>query len=273
MHGELNDSHKEFFIGINQEVTVSGGSLWHDLYFIRSSMLPAFFSKELAQKVLVIGKSINFLRACSHSGSWDKAAAAQEPRSAAAELEEEEEEDQQEDQEEGLPERAAAAAAVSLVLSEEQLAQLESRMRAFRYGDEEKLSELVSEVALATDARLLSVMLQRASLMRHLLALKKFMLLGQVRGTCSFAAAGGSFSRDASVDGQGDFVTCLMDAVGAELKKRATQLYRHNLTGRSISRWQRIFPFDLTCCVCACRNTRGGPAIVQYPVRALFRFG
>ena len=42
----------------------------------------------------------------------------------------------------------------------------------------------------------------------HLLALKKFMLLGQ-----------------------GDFVTCLMDSVGPELKKRATQLYRHNLTG------------------------------------------
>ena len=30
---------------------------------------------------------------------------------------------------------------------------------------------------------------------------------------------------------QGDFVTCLMDAVGVELKKRASQLYRHNLTG------------------------------------------
>jgi gamma-tubulin complex component 3 len=42
----------------------------------------------------------------------------------------------------------------------------------------------------------------------HLLALKKFMLLGQ-----------------------GDFVTCLMDSVGPELKKRSNQLYRHNLTG------------------------------------------
>ncbi|KAJ1396767.1 gamma-tubulin complex component protein, partial [Ochromonadaceae sp. CCMP2298] len=31
--------------------------------------------------------------------------------------------------------------------------------------------------------------------------------------------------------GQGDFVTCLMDGVGPELKRRANQLFRHNLTG------------------------------------------
>ena len=45
-------------------------------------------------------------------------------------------------------------------------------------------------------------------LIDHFLAMKKFILLGQ-----------------------GDFVTCLMDEVGPELKKRATQLYRHNLSG------------------------------------------
>ena len=41
-----------------------------------------------------------------------------------------------------------------------------------------------------------------------MLALKKFLLLGQ-----------------------GDFVTCLMDTIGPELRKRSNQLYRHNLTG------------------------------------------
>ena len=60
----------------------------------------------------------------------------------------------------------------------------------------------------AIDTRLLRLMERKFYLSTHLLALKKFMLLGQ-----------------------GDFVTCLMDSVGPELKKRATQLYRHNLTG------------------------------------------
>ena len=51
-------------------------------------------------------------------------------------------------------------------------------------------------------------MINEFYLVDHFLALKKFILLGQ-----------------------GDFVTCLMDEVGPELKKRATQLYRHNLSG------------------------------------------
>ena len=75
MHGELIDTHKEFFIGINQDVAASGGSLWHDLYFIRNEMLPTFFTNDLAQKILVIGKSFNFLRACVHSGVWEKTTA------------------------------------------------------------------------------------------------------------------------------------------------------------------------------------------------------
>lgn len=54
----------------------------------------------------------------------------------------------------------------------------------------------------------MNLMYSRFHVKRHLLALKKFLLLGQ-----------------------GDFVTCLMDGIGPELKKRALQLYRHNLTG------------------------------------------
>jgi gamma-tubulin complex component 3 len=68
--------------------------------------------------------------------------------------------------------------------------------------------ELITKISVATDSRLLILMERRFQLSTHLLALKKFMLLGQ-----------------------GDFVTCLMDSVGPELKKRANQLYRHNLTG------------------------------------------
>ena len=67
-----------------------------------------------------------------------------------------------------------------------------------------KLMELVTKISASTDSRLLKLMQKRFYLSTHLLALKKFMLLGQ-----------------------GDFVTCLMDSVGPELKKRANQLYRY----------------------------------------------
>ncbi|CAM9091251.1 unnamed protein product, partial [Ectocarpus fasciculatus] len=156
MHGELIDTYKEFFIGVNPDVSANGGSLWHDLYFIRSTMLPNFFSKDLAQKILVIGKSFNFLRACIHS----------------------------------------------------EMRHMEATLRTLQYGDETKLEEIVGRVALLTDERLLKVMMDKAHLVTHLHALKSFMLLGQ-----------------------GDFVTCLMDSVSPELKKRASQIYRHNLTG------------------------------------------
>ena len=68
----------------------------------------------------------------------------------------------------------------------------------------------MSKVSRQIDGKLLHLMLNEFSLKDHFLALKKFILLGQ-----------------------GDFVTCLMDEVGPELKRRATQLYRHNLSGWS----------------------------------------
>jgi gamma-tubulin complex component 3 len=218
MHGELIDTYKEFFIGINQEVSANGGSLWHDLYFIRSDMLPNFFSKDLAQKILVIGKSFNFLRACIHSGAWEKDSI--EDGTAKLSLG-------------GGSEGSAAAgpggdaggdalaaitgsagagdggeARKTLVLNDEEMRHVEATLRALRYGDESRLEEIVGRVALLTDERLLKVMMDKAHLVTHLHALKNFMLLGQ-----------------------GDFVTCLMDSVSPELKKRASQLYRHNLTG------------------------------------------
>ena len=39
-------------------------NVWRDVYFLRTSMLPSFLSISLAQKILVIGKTINFLKIC-----------------------------------------------------------------------------------------------------------------------------------------------------------------------------------------------------------------
>lgn len=60
IEGEINDPHAEFFIEVLPEVGTD--RLWNDKYRVRESMLPCFISAELAQKILITGKSINFLK-------------------------------------------------------------------------------------------------------------------------------------------------------------------------------------------------------------------
>ena len=66
---------------------------------------------------------------------------------------------------------------------------------------------MIYKLSTSMNTQLYHLLESRFYLKQHLLALKKFMLLGQ-----------------------GDFVTCLMDSIGPELKKRANQIFRHNLT-------------------------------------------
>jgi gamma-tubulin complex component 3 len=80
-------------------------------------------------------------------------------------------------------------------------------LRALRYAGDLPLSTFVHRLSYQIDTRLLQLLEQRFHYRQHLAALKRFLLLGQ-----------------------GDFVMCLMDGVGPELKKRANQLFRHNLT-------------------------------------------
>lgn len=62
--GELIDNSLEFFIACDESSKIE--KLWKSKYSIRQKMLPSFISKELAQKILIIGKSINFLRQSCH---------------------------------------------------------------------------------------------------------------------------------------------------------------------------------------------------------------
>jgi Gamma tubulin complex component N-terminal len=68
LHGELHDSCKEFFVGCKSASSQPGsiGNMWLDTYYMRPAMLPTFLSRALAERALVIGKSINFIRLCIH---------------------------------------------------------------------------------------------------------------------------------------------------------------------------------------------------------------
>uniref|UniRef100_A0A1A9W8N5 Gamma-tubulin complex component n=1 Tax=Glossina brevipalpis TaxID=37001 RepID=A0A1A9W8N5_9MUSC len=59
LEGEICDPHGEFFIECLLEV--GPDRLWYDKYRVRSTMLPNFVTTDLAHKILVTGKSINFL--------------------------------------------------------------------------------------------------------------------------------------------------------------------------------------------------------------------
>lgn len=58
--GELEDMHDEFFVAADP--TVKNDRLWHDKYSLRKSMIPTFISTDQARKILLTGKSINYLR-------------------------------------------------------------------------------------------------------------------------------------------------------------------------------------------------------------------
>uniref|UniRef100_A0A3P8UTE0 Tubulin gamma complex component 3 n=1 Tax=Cynoglossus semilaevis TaxID=244447 RepID=A0A3P8UTE0_CYNSE len=63
--GELEDTYHEFFVASDPNVKTD--RLWHDKYSLRKSMIPSFITMDQARKVLLIGKSINFLHQVCHN--------------------------------------------------------------------------------------------------------------------------------------------------------------------------------------------------------------
>ncbi|KAJ5068529.1 gamma-tubulin complex component 3 [Anaeramoeba ignava] len=60
--GRLDDPFNEFFVQANENVQKD--VFWRQKYQIRDKMVPKFMSIEIATKIMVIGKSINFLKHC-----------------------------------------------------------------------------------------------------------------------------------------------------------------------------------------------------------------
>lgn len=58
--GELEDTYHEFFVA--SDPTVRNEQLWHDKYSLRKSMIPSFITMAQASRILLTGRSINFLR-------------------------------------------------------------------------------------------------------------------------------------------------------------------------------------------------------------------
>ncbi|KAL7276713.1 Microtubule-nucleating Tub4p (gamma-tubulin) complex component [Rhizina undulata] len=84
-----------------------------------------------------------------------------------------------------------------------------STSKELTYGDTARLEMSIDEAYKTTMARLIELMGTKFKLFDHLLALKKFLLLGQ-----------------------GDFIALLMEGLSDSLERPANTLYRHNLTAQ-----------------------------------------
>lgn len=71
--GELSDPSLEFFVreqADTQDTMRIKGNVWEDKYEIAQDMIPSIISQEFAQKIFLIGKSLNFIRHSCGDSLW-----------------------------------------------------------------------------------------------------------------------------------------------------------------------------------------------------------
>nr|XP_012421073.1 PREDICTED: gamma-tubulin complex component 3 isoform X2 [Odobenus rosmarus divergens] len=163
--GELEDTYHEFFVA--SDPAVKTDRLWQDKYTLRKSMIPSFITMDQSRKVLLIGKSINFLHQVCH------------------------------DQTPTTKMIAVTKSADSPQDAADLFTDLENAFRG-----------KIDSAYFETSKYLLDVLNKKYSLLDHMQAVRRYLLLGQ-----------------------GDFIRHLMDLLKPELVRPATTLYQHNLTG------------------------------------------
>jgi gamma-tubulin complex component 3 len=71
--GELSDPYLEFFVAEQHNLSDERGgatSVWEDKYKLLSAAIPSILTEQFANKVFLIGKSLNFIRHGCHDGNW-----------------------------------------------------------------------------------------------------------------------------------------------------------------------------------------------------------
>lgn len=71
--GELSDPYLEFFVAEQHDLSDERGgatSVWEDKYKLISPAVPSIITDQFANKVFLIGKSLNFIRHGCYDGNW-----------------------------------------------------------------------------------------------------------------------------------------------------------------------------------------------------------
>lgn len=191
--GELQDPFGEFFVCADASVPLE--DLWTRSYWLDIEMVPSFMSLELARKILLTGRSVNFVRLCCSGQDWLPSRVSKTQGG-------------------GLPGGADGSRSGDRLLAmpgdPRSAADVLPELNV--HGAEQlplaQLSARVAKAATETNKHVVSLMMKQYALGEHCMALRRFLLLGQ-----------------------GDFVESLMDAAQAELGREAREVYRHQLTG------------------------------------------
>ena len=147
LHGELHDSQQEFFIGAS--TGISAHNTWQEGYFLRTNMLPTYLPLALAQRVLVIGKSINFMRLCQGRLGKDQDSSSSSPSSSSS--------SSSPVAKDGRPGRQHTSPASSTPANVAGAGAGEGLAAVMQYGSEAQLAEAVTRIAVEADTRLLQM--------------------------------------------------------------------------------------------------------------------
>eukprot|EP01138_Halocafeteria_seosinensis_P009649 gb/GECG01009860.1/.p1 GENE.gb/GECG01009860.1/~~gb/GECG01009860.1/.p1 ORF type:complete len:1022 (+),score=109.43 gb/GECG01009860.1/:1-3066(+) len=195
LEGELSDERGDFFIACDE--SIGKDNLWNEKYSFRRSMLPKFVDAELARKVLLVGKSINFIRYSCEDTPWvlemSNKLRSMYPEAAAIA--------------DGSPVNTTG----SVVEEAKDAHSVKEQMSTTPGLDMlNKIRPMVAEAQRIANFRVMELVLNEHRLLEHLYAIKRYLLLGQ-----------------------GDFVTTLMGIIGPHLDKPAVDVASsyHTLVG------------------------------------------
>lgn len=158
LDGELNDPHGEFFVEGLPDVGLE--RLWSHKYRVRDAMMPCFISSELAENIVVTGKSVNFLREVCGDETTVKG---------------------RDELRECLQERGGIWGVFCCCCCNS----IHNNMSLFIGDDifaqvpDTKLHLLIDNIYLNTSKQVLDIMMGPQKLLMHLQAMRNYLLLGQ----------------------------------------------------------------------------------------------
>jgi len=190
--GELMDPFGEFFVCADSNAPLA--DLWTFMYSLEVEMVPKFLTLELARKIFLTGKSVNFIRLCCPGQDWGGAVGSTSPGAA------------------GGPSRSLQGGRLLALPHDSQgcddIPLPGGELQALGDWQLADLSARVEKAAFHTNRHLVSLLMGHYALGEHCLALRRFLLLSQ-----------------------GDFVESLMDNISSDLERDANEVHRHQLMG------------------------------------------
>ncbi|EAL65442.1 spindle pole body component 98 [Dictyostelium discoideum AX4] len=202
--GEINDPYQEFFI--RQYESVQLEKTWKEKFAIVARLLPSFISLPLSKRILIIGKSINYMKQFCNNFKEDKNDRYYYYNQEDDDDDDEDHDDNDDDDENENQGEDDEIIERKLLIKESKI--IKEKTKELNYINKEVLQEIIELVSRQSSERLLKIVLNRFKFMNHVKALKKYLLLGQ-----------------------GDFIQYLMDLIGEDLLKPTSQIQRHKLVG------------------------------------------